>query len=169
MQIKYKKGKKRRGISQILGNLVILGMVTAIGTGILFHGMTEINAFNYELNNHNSVKNKKYQEDIIFEHIRFVPGSNDTEISIRNTGTTDFSLDSIKILKVDTQELVAEWNEVDSTLFVKELSTVKVNGANLTIGSGTWNESEYLDAEYQISVKTSRGNFYTTIATPFNT
>lgn len=161
--------RKKRGISQIAGNLVILGMVTAIGTGILIHGMNEINAFNYELNNHSNVKNKKFQENLVFEHIRFIPNSNDLEISIRNTGTTDINIDVIKLIKIDTQELIAEWNSEIPTLFVKEPHTILIDNANLTVGSGTWNENDYVKSEYLISIKTTRDNFFTTVALPFNT
>lgn len=161
--------RKKRGISQIAGNLVILGMVTAIGTGILIHGMNEINAFNYELNNHSNVKNKKFQENLVFEHIHFIPNSNDLEISIRNTGTTDINIDVIKLIKIDTQELIAEWNSEIPTLFVKEPHTILIDNANLTVGSGTWNENDYVKSEYLISIKTTRDNFFTTVALPFNT
>ncbi len=32
-----------------------------------------------------------------------------------------------------------------------------------------WNDSAYVDSEYKISLTTTRGNFFTTVASPFNT
>jgi len=37
--------QNRRAISQIMGSVVILGVVTSIGSVILFNGMNQINAF----------------------------------------------------------------------------------------------------------------------------
>jgi len=37
------------------------------------------------------------------------------------------------------------------------------------IVTDTWNDANYLTSEYKISLTTSRGNFFTTVASPFNT
>lgn len=165
MAMPTKLGSKRRGISQILGNLIILAMVTAIGTVILFHGMNEINAFNYELNNHSNVKNKKYQESVIFEHVHFEPGTSNLQVTIRNTGTIDFNIETIKVVKTDTQEILGTWTP-DYTLFVKEVYTVPLLNA---LPSNIWDDAGYVDADYKITVTTARNNFFNIVASPFNT
>ena len=35
--------------------------------------------------------------------------------------------------------------------------------------SSVWNDANYLNSEYKISLTTTRGNFFTTVASPFNT
>ena len=36
-------------------------------------------------------------------------------------------------------------------------------------GTGVWNDVDYLNSEYKISLTTTKGNFFTTVASPFNT
>ena len=51
--------KKRRAISQIMGSVVLLGVVTSIGSVVLFNGMNQINAFTYDLSFHDKAKNER--------------------------------------------------------------------------------------------------------------
>jgi len=44
--------KKRRGVSQIIGSLIVLAVVASVGSVILFQGLNQINAFNYSLTFH---------------------------------------------------------------------------------------------------------------------
>jgi hypothetical protein len=66
--------KRRRAVSQVMGSIVILGIVSSVGSVILFNGMNSISAFTYDLSFHEKSKNEIHREDIVFEHIRFVPG-----------------------------------------------------------------------------------------------
>ena len=76
--------KNRRAVSQIMGSIVILGIVSSVGSVILFNGMNSISAFTYDLSFHEKSKNQIHREDIVFEHIRFVPGTDDLEIDLVN-------------------------------------------------------------------------------------
>ena len=44
--------KNRRAVSQIMGSIVILGIVSSVGSVILFNGMNSISAFTYDLSFH---------------------------------------------------------------------------------------------------------------------
>ena len=44
--------KNRRAVSQIMGSIVILGIVSSVGSVILFNGMSSISAFTYDLSFH---------------------------------------------------------------------------------------------------------------------
>ncbi|MFB5605637.1 MAG: hypothetical protein ACE5R7_05030, partial [Nitrosarchaeum sp.] len=68
--------KSRRAVSQVMGSVVILGVVTSIGSVVLFNGMNQINAFSYDLTFHDKAKNEAYRENLMFEHVRFEPGTN---------------------------------------------------------------------------------------------
>ena len=72
--------KNRRAVSQVMGSIVILGIVTSVGSVILFNGMESISAFTYDLSFHEKSKNQLHREDIIFEYVRFVPNSDNLEI-----------------------------------------------------------------------------------------
>lgn len=160
--------KKRRAISQVMGSVVILGVVTSIGSVVLFNGMNQINAFSYDLSFHDKTKNEVYRENLIFEHVRFEPGTDQIILYLTNIGTTESTIESITVVQIDTQEILVDWNgSINSTIQIKESSDPIILNAN--IGSHTWNEPQYLDSKYKISITTSKGNFFTTVAAPFNT
>ncbi|MDX1596387.1 MAG: hypothetical protein R3327_05545 [Nitrosopumilaceae archaeon] len=167
--------KKRRGLSQVIGNLVVLGIVSSIGSIILFNGLDEINAFNYDLSFHDSTRNDGLREDIVFEHVYFEPGTNNLTITLLNVGSVDSTLDTISIVKADTQELIVKrvdvfslLSPVEPLLLLKGEKTLELT-ADLETGSGTWDDPYYVDADYKISITTSRGNFFATVAVPYNT
>ena len=160
--------KKRRAISQIMGSVVILGVVTSIGSVVLFNGMNQINAFSYDLSFHDKAKNEAYRENLMFEHVRFEPGTNQIILYLANIGTTASSIESITVVQLDTQNILVDWEEgVSSTVQIKESSNPITIDANLN--SQTWNDPIYRNSEYKISITTSKGNFFSTVASPYNT
>ena len=172
--------KKRRAVSQIMGSTVILGIVSSVGSVILFNGMNSISAFTYDLSFHEKSKNEIHREDIIFEHVRFVPGTDDLTIDLSNIGTVDSTVSNITILKIDTQEIIANWVDVEETILTKYHSQIILDGSDivLTSGSQIWDDDYYFYvdgdsskdvAKYKISLTTTKGNFFTTVASPFNT
>ncbi|EGG42439.1 Hypothetical protein Nlim_0620 [Candidatus Nitrosarchaeum limnium SFB1] len=151
-----------------MGSVVILGVVTSIGSVVLFNGMNQINAFSYDLSFHDKTKNEAYRENLLFEHVRFEPGTDQLILFLANIGSTESTIESITVVKTDTQDLVVDWNSnVNSNIQIKESSDPITLNANL--GSSTWNDPSYLNSKYKISITTSKGNFFTTIAAPFNT
>ena len=167
--------KNRRAVSQIMGSVVILGIVSSVGSVILFNGMDSIGAFAYDLSFHEKSSNLMHREDIVFEHVRFVPDSDDIKIDLLNIGTVDSTISTITIIKIDNQEIIANWIDVNQPVLIKDnqkitLDDVDNSEIQLTgISTNTWNDANYLNSEYKISLTTTRGNFFTTVASPFNT
>ena len=167
--------KNRRAVSQIMGSIIILGVVTSVGSVILFNGMESISAFTYDLSFHEKSKNQLHREDIIFEYVRFVPGSDNLEIDLLNIGTVESTISTITIIQIDTQEIIANWVDVNQSIQTKDHQKIILDGVDDTeiILSGsvtdTWNDDDYLTSKYKISLTTTRGNFFTTVASPFNT
>lgn len=166
--------KNRRAVSQIMGSIVILGIVSSVGSVILFNGMNSISAFTYDLSFYEKSKNQIHREDVIFEHVRFEPNTDNISIDLANIGTVESTITNITILKIDTQEIIANWVDVNDSIQVKNnqkitLDTIDDSEIILTTGSQTWNDPYYLNSEYKISLTTSKGNFITTVASPFNT
>jgi len=157
----------RRGISQILGSLFMLAIVVPVGIVILSQGLYEVADFNRFLSITMEQEIDSVQEDIIFEHVRFEPTGNQVTVSIRNISTITSSIDKISIVKMDTQELLVYQDNLASSLPLKDSTDIIVN-ANLA-SSGQWADSMYVDSDYKISITTIRGNFFDTIARPFNT
>lgn len=166
--------KNRRAISQIMGSMVILGIVTSLGSVILFNGMNSISAFTYDLSFHEKSKNQIHREDIIFEHVRFEPNTDDIFIDLANIGTVESTIINVTILKMDTQEIIANWIDVNDYISIDDhqkiiLDVLDESEIILDVGTQTWNDPYYVDSLYKISITTSKGNFITTVASPFNT
>ncbi|MBS3926567.1 MAG: hypothetical protein KGZ34_07765 [Nitrosarchaeum sp.] len=151
-----------------MGSVVILGVVTSIGSVVLFNGMNQINAFSYDLTFHDKPKNEAFRENLMFEHIRFEPGTDQIILYLANIGTTESTIESITVVKLDTQNILVNWDEsVGTTIQIKESSDPVVINANLN--SQTWDDPTYRTSEYKISITTSKGNFFSTVASPYNT
>ena len=166
--------KNRRAVSQIMGSIVILGIVSSVGSVILFNGMDSISAFTYDLSFHEKSKNQIHREDIIFEHVRFEPNTDNLTINLANIGTVESTISTITILKIDNQEIIANWVNVNQSIQIQDnqqiiLDVLDDSDILLTPSTAIWNDVNYLNSEYKISLTTTRGNFFTTVASPFNT
>ncbi len=158
-----------------MGSLVILGIVSSVGSVILLNGLGSVSAFTYDLSFHEKSKNLTHREAILFEYVRFEPNTDNIAINLANIGTVETTISTITILKIDTQEIIANWVDVNQSIQIKDnqkitLDDVDDSEIQLTgIVTDTWNDANYLTSEYKISLTTTRGNFFTTVASPFNT
>ncbi len=163
--------KKRRGVSQIIGSLIVLAVVASVGSVILFQGLNQINAFNYSLIFHDREHNEALREDILFEHIRFEPTTSGLHLYLANVGSIDSTIASVTVVKIDTQEMLVAWEDdflpVNSdTILIEDHTHFYVN-ATLN-GTQSWNQTYYNTTDYKISLTTSKGNFYDTVVRPFH-
>ena len=167
--------KKRRAVSQVMGSLVILGIVSSVGSVILFNGMDSISAFTYDLSFHETSKNQIHREDIIFENIRFEPNTDNMTIDLANIGTVESTISTVTIMKIDNQEIIANWVDVNQSIQMKDNSQISldvIDDSEIILSGNstdTWNDVYYLNSDYKISLTTTRGNFFNTVASPFNT
>ena len=156
-----------------MGSIVILGVVTSVGSVILFNGLENISAFTYDLSFHEKSKNQLHREDIIFEYVRFEPNTDNITIDLLNIGTVESTISTITILKIDNQEIIANWIDVNQSIQIKDNQRITLDDVDdseiILTGTGIWNDANYLNSEYKISLTTTKGNFFTTIASPFNT
>ena len=165
--------KNRRAVSQIIGSLIVLAVVASVGSVILFQGLNQINAFNYSLTFHDREHNEALREDILFEHVKFEPNQNSIHLYLANIGSIDSTIDTITVVKIDTQEMVVVWEDTVQPLDqnrdyipIEDHTQFYVN-ATLN-GTGIWNQTYYNTTDYKISITTSRGNFFDTIVTPYD-
>ena len=152
---------------------MLLAIVVPIGTVILVNGTTEINAFNNEITNTLKYKNEGIQEDLVFEHIRFEPTTTQVMISIRNAGSVETTIDRITLVNMTNQDLlykidVGTFNPVPIAL--KNSTDIYFTVDPADMEGNSWDSAATLDGkEYKISIITTRGNFFDTVARPFNT
>jgi len=164
--------KKRRGVSQIIGSLIVLAVVASVGSVILFQGLNQINAFNYSLTFHDREHNEALREDILFEHVKFDPNTDALSLYLANIGSIDSNIATITVVKIDNQELLLAWSDVDAINGTIPIDDHTIVITNVTAINGIWNQTNYNSTDnnkYKISITTSKGNFYTTIASPYDT
>jgi len=134
--------------------------------------MESISAFTYDLSFHEKSKNQLHREDIIFEYIRFVPTTDTLEIDLLNIGTVESTISTVTILKIDNQEIIANWVDVNQSIQMKDNQKITLIGPSeielLNPPGATWDHTNYLNSEYKISLTTTRGNFFTTVVSPYN-
>lgn len=99
------KTTTRRGISSVVGTLMMVAVVAVIGSVILFQGLNGINDFNYYLSFLTGSKDSLH-ENAIIENVHFTPGDDELTISVRNTGTVQIDITKITMVNIDSQELV---------------------------------------------------------------
>src|SRR5574338_667428 len=93
-RIKNKNSFAKRGISSIVGTLLMVAVVASIGSVLMFQGLNGINDFNYYLSFLTGSKSA-LEENAIIEHIKFDPLTNDLDVWVRNTGTTQMEINKI--------------------------------------------------------------------------
>ena len=164
-----KSTQKRRGVSQIIGALLMLSIVVIVGTAILLPGLSAIEDFRNVISVEDA-KNDSSRESLVIEHVNFTPATPAGEITlyVRNTGSISTIVDTMTIVKIGTQDLLLNTNAINIEIFVKEVKKI-TKTAILPLGSGLWNDDLYNDKSYEISITTVRGNSFKIIAIPYNT
>jgi len=149
----------------------VLAVVASVGSVILFQGLNQINAFNYSLTFHDREHNEALREDILFEHVKFDPNTDALSLYLANIGSIDSNIASVTVVKIDTQELLLAWSDVDAIDGAIPIEDHTVVITNVTAINGIWNQTSYnmTEYKYKISITTSKGNFYSTVASPYDT
>ncbi len=170
--------KKRRGLSQIMGGLLMLAIVVPLGSVVLISGVTEITAFNNSMSNTIEYRNNGIQEDLVFEHVRFERLTQTVTISAFNTGSVDIVVDRITLVNMSNQDILFKIDSVSD--FIPIVLTIQ-NSTDIDIDINldryaqppdffSWNDGETPTTwDYRISIITARGNFFDTVARPYNT
>jgi len=156
---------RRRAVSQIVGSLFMLAIVVPIGSVIVSQGLFEVTDFNSFLTSTRERGIDATREDIIFEHVRFEPSTNQVTVSLRNISTVESIIERITIVNMTNQDLIIYNNTLplsQSTLRLEDSTDIVVYADP----SVSWAAN---GLDYKISVTTVRGNFFDTVARPFNT
>ncbi len=164
--------KNRRGVSQIIGSLIVLAIVASVGSVILFQGLNQIAAFNHDLQLHDTQRNLALREDVLFEHVWFDMTGKNVTLYLANIGSTDTTIATVTIVKIGTQQLILREDILSgNTIFLEDHIQLNVTTADLSDADfdEEWQDGYYNSKSYKISVTTSKGNFFTTVAVPPNT
>ncbi len=143
----------------------MLAIVVPIGVVILSTGLYEVADFNRFLTVTRDQGIDATREDIIFEHVRFEPSTNQITVSLRNISTVELIVDRIAIVNMTNQDLLV-YNDTlplsQSIIHMKDDTDIVVYADP----SVSWTKD---GLDYKISITTARGNFFDTVARPYNT
>ncbi len=145
----------------------MLAIVVPMGTVVVTKGLNEIGEISNRLSSSVTFQNEGGREDLVFEHVRFEPTGKQIVISLRNTGTVDLTITKITMVKTDTQDLIINNKTITVNAQPKVGTDISLSG-NLQF-SQRWDDPNYMNSKYEISILTSKGNFFGTVARPFNT
>jgi len=143
----------------------MLAIVVPIGVVVVTQGLYEVADFNNYLTVTRDQGLDATREDIIFEHVRFEPSTNQITVSLRNISTVETIIERITIVNMTNQDLLVYNNTLplSQTTIQLEDSTDIVVYADPSV---SWTQDGF---DYKISITTVRGNFFDTIARPYNT
>jgi len=143
----------------------MLAIVVPIGVVVVTQGLFEVADFNRYLMVTRDQGLDATREDIIFEHVRFEPSTNQITVSLRNISTVESIIERITIVNMTNQDLLVYNNTLplSQTTIQLEDSTDIVVYADPSV---SWTQDGF---DYKISITTVRGNFFDTIARPYNT
>lgn len=158
---------KHRALSQIITSLILIAIVTTVGTVVLFRGLDVINTFSVNIGILDKNRLEGVQEDLVIENVRFRNVNeplieNRVEILITNFGNVPTSISSITITESSSQKLIYD----DRNIYGEDLQIL--SSKNFTLMTQRNFDSTYADEQYVISILTSRGNLFTKFTTPFN-
>jgi len=163
------KPTKKRAVSQIIGSLAMMAIVTSIGSVIMFQGLSGVQDFNNLLSGFVTTKNNNLGENLVIEHVRFqtsgvgctaTPPQACVTLWFRNIGIVDAKIKTIKIMSKDDQTIVLDQNNVDLPVYVRNFAASQ-QFTNLL--------SFDLTKTYKIAITTERGNSFSSMATSYNT
>ncbi len=147
----------------------MLAIVGGIGSILLFQGMNAINSFNSALSIFDVETKDAARESLVIAHVRF-HDTDDVTLWIRNTGTIDVVIDTITMVRIDTQELLLNNSTIAAEVDFADqvpLKDIKQAGPMDTSLSTSW--GSVLGEKFRITVTTTRGSSFDVVAKPLNT
>ena len=164
ISIKNKNLSAKKGISSIVGTLIMVAVVASIGSVIMFQGLNGINDFNFYLSFLKSSNHSN--ENLVIEHVQFYPGNSTMNIWVRNTGSSQVEISKLTMTSSNGQALLLN-NNPQTTIPISYLVNLKQNQA-LPLVTDKWQDAGYSTDQYKISITTTAGNSFETIARPYN-
>jgi len=173
----FHHSKKRRGINQIIGTMMMVAIVAALGSVLMFQGLNGIQSFNEFLASFIGLQSDSAREELIIEHVRFTPDTEQVDIWVRNVGIVDATINTVTIVKIDSQNLIVQSNDLLGTIIpiksVMQLTLTSVEGVDLTCCGSVnqqWDDPTFSTfKEYFVAVTTTEGNSAESVVTTFNT
>ena len=121
---------KHRGVSEVTGSVIMLGIVGTIAALILTFGLSSILDFHTFLVDVDISENT-LKERLIINNVDFSNANKNIVIYLRNVGLNDITIDSIAVTNIDTQINILLDN-ADTTPLVLQAKAIGNTGNLLT-------------------------------------
>jgi len=155
---------KRRGVSEVTGSVIMLGIVGTVAAIILTLGLTSIYNFNTFLIDVD-VEEDFIKENFIVQFVEFNIGFKTVDLHVRNIGLTDITVDSISIVNIDTQKFILLQTDVAKVVQPKDKLTITTAEVTDCVNFAA-PAADCTDANYRITISTGRGNIYEIVVVP---
>lgn len=160
---------KHRGVSEVTGSVIMLGIVGAISALILTSGLSAVTNFSQFLIDVDLTE-EFLEERFVVEFVSFkTPNSKDVEITVRNIGLNAVTISSISIVEITDQNAIQLPNSTISGNNIVQPRTVEVltvTAINCTNNFAAGSDC-ILNKTYRITLVTDRGNIYSIQTVPF--
>jgi len=154
----------------------MVALVASIGSVFLFQGMDVINGFNNLASSFLGGQTDAARERFLIEHIHYnttTPVDKELNIWIRNTGIVEARINSITMVKLDTQELIISEVNRNDLIPIKSMLKITLNNTQVDLSAGptqVWTDPYFSNSkEYRFTVTTTLGNSFDVVTSPFNT
>ena len=164
---------KHRGVSEVTGSVIMLGIVGTIAALILTFGLSSILDFHTFLVDVDISENT-LKERLLINNVDFNAGNGEITIYVRNVGLNNVTIESFMITNIDTQVNILFKNNPTTDLLVLQAKTVgfKVfpndSSDNLCAAFSLVSGANCLStSNYDIRIVTDRGNIFENEVRPF--
>jgi len=170
---------KHRGVSEVTGSVIMLGIVGAISALILTSGLSAVTNFSQFLIDVDLTE-EFLEERFVVEFVEFKDMSDDVDIYVRNIGLNAVTISTISIVNVGSDPTQSQ-NAIllpttitsDNIIQPRTRGIIDINLTTCLISAvktdfdSTLPLNACTDTTYRITLVTDRGNIYSIEAVPF--
>lgn len=156
---------KHRGVSEVTGSVIMLGIVGAISALILTSGLSAVTNFQQFLIDIDLTE-EFLEERFVVEFVEFEKNAKTVKIYVRNIGLNLVTIDSISIVETSDQNFILLQND-DAFIIQPRTREVITTDETNCAAVFTANAACILNKTYRITLVTDRGNIYSIETVPF--
>jgi len=158
---------KRRGISEVTGSVIMLGIVGAISALILTSGLSAVTNFSQFLIDVDLTE-EFLDERFVVEFVEFKDGTKNLDIHVRNIGLNAVTISSISIVDISSQNQIhlPDVTLSNNIIQPRTKEVIPITNATCSVNFGA-SPNVCTDTTYKITLVTDRGNIYSIETVPF--
>jgi len=158
---------KHRGVSEVTGSVIMLGIVGAISALILTSGLSAVTNFQQFLIDVDLTE-EFLEERFVVEFVEFKDGTKNLDIYVRNIGLNAVTIASISIVDISAQTVIKLQNGTITNNIIqpRTIEVIPITSVTCSVNFGQ-SPNVCTDATYRITLVTDRGNIYSIETVPF--